>query len=169
MKLKTTEKGFTMVELLVGLSIAAFVVGAASMTTITMMRLTPQNNNWTVALRQVQNAGYWISRDAQMSRGEVLIDPVPGTFLTLTLPQDQDPVNDMTVNYELQNINGVTWLIRTASTGGQTAIATDISGTDADYDPDIGTLTFTITATQGDIPVTREYEATQRLAPAPAP
>ncbi|MBN2463352.1 MAG: prepilin-type N-terminal cleavage/methylation domain-containing protein [Dehalococcoidia bacterium] len=179
MKLKSGEKGFTLIELVVGLSIAGFVVGAASMATITMMRLTPQSNNWAIALRQVQNAGHWISRDVQMSRGEILIDPDTDIFLTLTLPQDQDPDNDITVNYQFQDINGVQWLVRSASTGEQTVIAIDISDTDADYvdDPDDqfgGMLTFTITATSGTTAnttetVTREYEAMQRLAPAPAP
>ncbi|MCX6010217.1 MAG: prepilin-type N-terminal cleavage/methylation domain-containing protein [Chloroflexi bacterium] len=174
MKLKTTEKGFTLVELLVGITIAAFVVGAASMTVITMMRLSPQSNNWAIALRQVQNAGYWISRDVQMSQGEISVDPAPGTFLTLTLPQDQNPINDITIDYEFENINGEQWLVRTESTGGQTAIATDISVTDAVYDDDPddqdgGTLTFNITATSGTAEVPREYQALQRLTPAPAP
>jgi prepilin-type N-terminal cleavage/methylation domain-containing protein len=178
MKLKTGEKGFTLLELLVGITIAAFVVAAASMTIITMMRLTPKTNNWAIALRQVQDAGYWISRDVMMSQGEIFVDPVPDTFLRFIQPH-QDPDPDITIDYEFENINGEQWLVRTESTGGQTAIATDISISDthANYyddpdDQDGGTLTFTITATSGTAEVTRvtrEYQALQRLMPAPAP
>lgn len=173
MKLKVGEKGFTLLELVVALSIAALVVSASSMTVITMMRLAPKSTDWAIALRQVQTAGYWISQDVQMSQGEILIDPAVDTFLTLTVPR-QDPDPDITIDYEFVDLNGVQWLVRTVSTGGQTAVATDISDTDADYidDPDDqngGTLTFTITATSGTAAVTRQYETLQRLVPPPAP
>ena len=180
MKLKAGEKGFTLIELLVGLSIAAFVVGAASMTTITMMRLSPKTNNWAIALRQVQDAGYWISRDVQMSQGEIEDNPTPPEFLRLTLPQPP-PALAKTIVYKFEDMSGEQWLVRTESTGGQTSIATDISISDthANYvddpdDQDGGTLTFTITATSGTAEVTREtvtreYQALPRLMPAPAP
>ena len=169
MKLKTTEKGFTLIELLVGIAIAAVVVGAASMTVVTMMRLSPQTNNWAIALRQVQNAGYWISRDVQMSQTIVAdTDPETPTFLTLTLPQDQNPDNNKTIVYEFEDMSGEQWLVRTESIGGsivgQTAIAQYISDTDANY-TDNCTLTFTITATSGNVPVIKRYEATQRVPP----
>src|SRR4030043_855287 len=107
MKLKTTERGFTLIELVVGLSIAAFVVSAASMTTITMMRLTPQNNDWALALRQVQNAGYWISHDVQMAQGDITVGDGNPTFLTLTVPEwETDAVVNKTVVYELEDMRG---------------------------------------------------------------
>jgi hypothetical protein len=76
-------------------------------------------------------------------------------------------------------MSGEQWLVRTESIGGsivgQTAIAQYISmpDTTAIYNYDalsqIGTLTFTITAISGTTTVTREYEAMQRIPPAPAP
>ena len=169
MKLKTPEKGFTLIELLVGISIAAVVVGAASMTVITMMRLTPQTNNWAIALRQVQNTGYWISRDVMMSQ-IILVDSDPGTptFLTLTLPQ-APPALAKTIVYQFEDMSGEPWLTRTDSTGGKFAIAQYISiPTSPVYNLGTRTLTFTITATSGNVPVTRTYEATQRV-PAASP
>ncbi|MBM3143277.1 MAG: prepilin-type N-terminal cleavage/methylation domain-containing protein [Chloroflexi bacterium] len=179
MKLKAGEKGFTLIELLVGIAIAVFVVGAASMTVITMMRLSPQSNNWAIALRQVQNTGYWISRDVQMSQGNIDIDPDPDTFLTLTVPEwdeDSGAVVPKQFVYEFEDMSGERWLVRTESIGGsivgQTAIAQYISmpDTTAIYNYDapsqIGTLTFTIKAISGNVPVTRDYEAAQRV-PAP--
>jgi prepilin-type N-terminal cleavage/methylation domain-containing protein len=172
MKLKTDEKGFTLLELLVGISIAAFVVGAASMTTITMMRLTPKTNNWAIALRQVQNAGYWISRDVQMSKGEIDDNLSPPEFLRLTVPYESGGA-EKTVSYQFETLDDQVWLMRNDSIEGKTAIAQYISiPTPPDYDLNNRTLTFTITATSGTAEVTRvtrEYQALQRLMPAPAP
>jgi len=173
MKLKTGEKGFTLIELLVAIGIAVFVVGAASMTIITMMRLTPKANNWAIALRQVQNAGYWISRDVQTSQGNIDIYPDADTFLTLTVPEwdsDLGEVVNKEIVYQFETLSGQRWLTRTDSTGGQTAIAQYISEP-IQYDPldpdKPYTLTFTIIATSGNVPVTRQYEAMQRVPPSP--
>jgi len=173
--LKADEKGFTLLELLVALSIAAFVVAAASMTIITMMRLSPQSNNWAIALRQVQNTGYWISRDVQMAQGEITVGTGTPTFLTLTVPEwETDEVVPKTVVYEFEDMSGEQWLVRTESIGGsivgQTAIAQYISmpDTTATYDDVTRTLTLKVTAISGNVPVTKRYETTQRV-PAPAP
>ena len=176
MKLKLGEKGFTLIELLVGITIAAVIVGAASMTVVTMMRLTPQSNNWAIALHQVQNAGHWISRDVQMSQGEITLGDGNPIFLTLTLPKDQNPDNNKTIVYQFDEEDmpdGLKRLIRNNQTDGeQIIIAEYISGdpddTNASYES--GMLTFIITATSGDVPpVTRDYEAMQRVPPAPSP
>jgi prepilin-type N-terminal cleavage/methylation domain-containing protein len=163
MKLKTTEKGFTLVELLVALSIAAFVTAAASMTIITMMRLTPKTNNWAIALRQVQDAGYWISRDVLMS--QTIVVGSGFTYLTLTQPQSTPPAK--TVVYQFQAMSGGQRLLR--NDGTNTIMIAEYISIPAppDYNPTSRTLTFSITATSGNVPVTRQYEATQRVPAAP--
>jgi prepilin-type N-terminal cleavage/methylation domain-containing protein len=169
MKQKTSERGFTLLELVVGLSIAAFVVGAASMTTITMMRLTPKNNDWAVALHQVQNASHWISHDVQMSQGNIIVGPGT-TYLTLMVPEwETDAVVNKTIVYELEEMPGdVMSLTRNNQTDGvQTMIAENISNAEANFYSDNATLTFTIEATAGDVDVSRDYEAMQRV-PTPA-
>ena len=174
MKLKTTERGFTLIELVVGISIAAFVVGAASMTTITMMRLTPRNNDWAVALRQVQNAGYWISHDVQTAQGDITVGDGNPTFLTLTVPEwETDAVVNKTVVYEFEDMpDGLKRLMRNNQTDvEETVIAENISSddTNAIYDDTSGMLTFTVTATSGDVEVSRDYEAMQRVPAPPVP
>jgi prepilin-type N-terminal cleavage/methylation domain-containing protein len=172
MKLKTTEKGFTLIELLVGIAIAVFVVGAASMTVITMMRLTPQTNNWAIALRQVQNTGYWISRDVMMS--DTVTPGTGDTFLTLTQPQISPP--NKTIVYRFEPMSGsLKRLMRDDDqTPGQSImIAEYISISDSDttatYDDVTRTLTLKVTAISGNVPpVTRRYEAMQRV-PEPEP
>ncbi|MCJ7655339.1 MAG: type II secretion system GspH family protein [Dehalococcoidia bacterium] len=172
MKSKMGERGFTLIELVVGLSIAAFVVSAASMTTVTMMRLTPQNNDWAVALRQVQNAGHWISHDIQTAQGDITVGTGNPTFLTLTVPEwETDEVVNKTVVYEFEDMpDGLKRLMRNNQTDvEETVIAENISNAVADFTVASGMLTFTITATSGTATVARDYEAMQRVPPAPEP
>jgi prepilin-type N-terminal cleavage/methylation domain-containing protein len=164
MKSKLGEKGFTLIELIVGISIAVFVTGAASMAIITMMRLSPQSNNWAIALRQVQNTGYWISRDVQMSQGEIDDNPPSPEFIKLTVPYESGgEIVNKTISYQFETINGQVWLMRNDSIGGQIAVAQYISNTDAQYDPDNDTLDFSIEATFGKVTVSRQYDAAQRV------
>jgi prepilin-type N-terminal cleavage/methylation domain-containing protein len=171
LRVKPGEKGFTLIELLVGLTIVAFVVGAVSMTIVTMMRLNPRNNDWAMALRQVQNASFWICRDVQMSRGTIDVNPEPDTFLTLVLPYEDagGTIVTKTVDYQFENLSGEEWLTRSDEVEGTTAIAQLITGATAIYSEnctDNCTLTFTIGATSGNTNVSHQYQTTQRV-PAP--
>jgi prepilin-type N-terminal cleavage/methylation domain-containing protein len=81
MKLKGNQKGFTLIEVLVTVGILGAIMGVMSMTVMSIMIIAPRSSNWAIALRQVQNAGYWISRDVLMSEN-VTVDE-PGVFLAL--------------------------------------------------------------------------------------
>ncbi len=172
MKPKAGEKGFTLVELLVTISILAVVVAAASMAVITLMRLSPQSKDWNVALRQVQNAGYWISRDVQMSKGNITVGTGNPTFLTLTLPQTT--TTSKTIAYKFENMSGnLKRLIRDDQTANQQIMIAEYIYYNLN-DPDNSTrvvgyqnpkLTVRIAATSGMTTVRRQYEATQRVPP----
>ena len=174
MKLKTSQRGFTLVELLVGITIAAVVVGAASATTITMMRLNPRNNDWAIALHQVQNAGHWISHDVQTAQGEIIVGDGNPTLLTLTVPEWDDALDEVvnkTIVYEFEDMpGGLRRLMRNNQTDvEETTIAENVSNAVADFTVASGMLTFTIEATSGGIEVSRDYEAMQRVPAPPAP
>lgn len=167
MKLKKGEKGFTLIELLVSIAIASLVTAAASMTIITMMRLAPKNSDWAIALRQVQNAGYYISRDVLMSEYIEPGDKSP-LFLTLVQPKYYQDETD-NVTYQFEDIPG--GLKRLTRTDNNTTIMVaeyiSVDSTTATYSPqpcsENCTLTVTITAVSGDVEVTRIYEAAQRV------
>jgi prepilin-type N-terminal cleavage/methylation domain-containing protein len=168
MKLKTSERGFTLVELLVGIGIAVLVVGAASATVITMTRLSPSSADWAVSLRQVQNAGYFISRDIQMSQGDIIVGDGNPAFLTVTQPTDPD--TSITVIYEFEDMpGGLKRLMRNVD--GQPGLIAEYIYYDPEGDPDHSTrvisdqnpITLQITAGLGEATVTREYEAMQRI------
>ena len=61
------EKGFTVIEILVAMAIVALVAHAATITTFQVIHSSERSNSYLTAMQQVQNAGYWISRDAQMA------------------------------------------------------------------------------------------------------
>jgi len=174
-KLRTNEKGFTLIEMLVSIGIAALVAGAASATIITMQRLGPSNSNWAVSLRQVQNAGYWISRDIQMSQGDITVGDGNPLFLTITQPLT--PTSSRTITYQFEEMSdGLKMLMR--SEEGQPGIIAEYIYFDPTGDPDNSTMVTStlnpvmlqITAVQDDVMVTRQYQATQRVpAPPPSP
>ena len=80
-----TEKGFTLLELLIALTIAGIAVAGATTTLSHVITVSSANSNRMTAVRQAQTAGYWVSHDALMASEVQLDDPVtPETeFLVL--------------------------------------------------------------------------------------
>jgi prepilin-type N-terminal cleavage/methylation domain-containing protein len=79
--LKLTEKGFTLVEVLVALAILSAIGTVMSSATIMIIKTSSQNSELNVNLRQVQNAGHWISQDAIMA--QEIDTNKPGVFLSI--------------------------------------------------------------------------------------
>lgn len=77
-----SELGFTLIEVLTALAILSLVIGPSAAAAITVMNLSSWNTDLNVHLRQVQNAGFWISQDALMS--QIVTTNKPGTFLSLS-------------------------------------------------------------------------------------
>jgi len=84
--MKRGERGFTLIELLVVIATVALIAAAATMSTFQVFNVTRHSNDHMATVRQVQNAGYWISRDALMAESVVVDnDPETDEFQTLTL------------------------------------------------------------------------------------
>ena len=85
--MKRGEKGFTLIEVLVVTFIMALIASGATMTIAQVLGVTKSSNDRTTAIRQVQSAGYWISRDSLMAQS-VTTDNDPETpeleFITLS-------------------------------------------------------------------------------------
>ncbi|MEE9583211.1 MAG: type II secretion system protein [Dehalococcoidales bacterium] len=62
------QRGFAMIELLVALAITGLISGGLTMTIFQLLSGNAQSSNQMNVVRQVQNAGYWISQDAQMGQ-----------------------------------------------------------------------------------------------------
>ncbi len=174
--MKPGEKGYTLIELLIAITIMAVAAGAAGAAIFQVLRNTERNNHHMTAVRQVENAGYWISRDARMALGVTTTANLTlPDFLSLSWTEWDDLGNPIyhSANYSLEGLtNGIGKLKRTygssAGAGEQTLIAQYIY-----YDPDdvnatsntsyqSPVLTVKLTAVLEEILETREYKIKHR-------
>ncbi len=98
--MKRWQQGFTLIEMLVVTAIIGTVVVAVGMTTTTLLLNYKQPSTLETLLHQVQNAGYQMPRDIQMSSNVTLSEP-SGFPVTINIPVDQDTNNDYYVIYLL--------------------------------------------------------------------
>ncbi|HEY93185.1 MAG TPA: prepilin-type N-terminal cleavage/methylation domain-containing protein [Dehalococcoidia bacterium] len=67
------QRGFTVIELIVAVAIAGIIAGGTATTIYQTVSGNARNGSHMTAVRQVQTAGYWISRDAQMAQPPVIV------------------------------------------------------------------------------------------------
>jgi hypothetical protein len=80
------RRGITLVETLLAASITAMIVGVLGSALFLFWRGTEQGNDQYRALHDVQNAGFWITRDGEMAQSTSL---TPGA----------DPLQSMTLSW----------------------------------------------------------------------
>jgi prepilin-type N-terminal cleavage/methylation domain-containing protein len=78
------QKGFTLAEMLIVLAIVGIVATASTMTISQVISGSSSTSNHMTAVRQVQNAGFWVSRDTQMAQSVAPAPDEDGFPLTLT-------------------------------------------------------------------------------------
>ena len=67
------NKGFTLVEVLVCLSILGFITTGLTMSINTIFKDSNLIVRETVSLRQVQNAGFWVTKDIQRAKSSTIL------------------------------------------------------------------------------------------------
>jgi VCBS repeat-containing protein len=103
MKMSTDERGVTLVETLLAAGIATMIIGVLGSSIFLFWQTTEQGNEQYRALHDVQNAGFWITRDGQRAQSTSLIegaDPVGTMTLSWT-----DGGQSHTVTYSLSGTN----------------------------------------------------------------
>ena len=162
-KLAKSQKGFTLVELLVAIAIAGIFGSADTIDLHQVITIPIISNNQNTAINQVRNAVHWISRDAQ-SANSTSID-VPQKFLSLELLEwNSGNWTSHAIDYTLED--NVLWRYYDSGTPG-TLIAQYIEPkapgvTECSWDAINSMLTVTITATVGDETETRTFEVKPR-------
>ena len=76
------QRGFTLIELMIAIAITALIVVGLTITIFQLFGGHAQSSGEMTVIRQVQNAGYHISRDAQMTwtgEEELIIGDDPDT------------------------------------------------------------------------------------------
>lgn len=102
--MKGSEKGFTLIEMILVVGIMALVASGATATFFQVAKETERSNEQITAVRQVQNSGYWISRDTHMAQG---VELAGGSGFPLTLTwTDWDSGDKHRVIYTLENMPG---------------------------------------------------------------
>ncbi len=168
------EKGFTLIELVIATAIIVVATGSASAAIFQIFRNTERNSNHMTAVCQVHNAGYWISRDAQMAQSVTTDNLEELDFLVINWTEDVvgAPIYH-TVTYSFEDLGDSIYKLKrnhssTAGADKETLIAQyiyydpdDVDATSkASYDSLV--LTVQLTALFEEIVETREYTITHR-------
>ncbi len=82
--MKHGERGFSYIELIIAITIMVLASGAAGAAIFQIFGGTERNNNHLTVVRQVQNAGHWICRDAQMAQSVTTDNLTLPDFLILS-------------------------------------------------------------------------------------
>ncbi len=162
--MKRGEKGFTLIELLIGLAITGIIIAPLTWSTITLLTSPQRSTDQNVVLQQVQNAGRWLSRDVQMA-GSVNPTAPNGFPLTLTIPVDDNPDNDYTIDYVFDGSKLKRQVYNSSHTLISETLIANYIATDNTTFSTLGSKLhkLTIRASKGRAVVTMNYEVSQRL------
>jgi prepilin-type N-terminal cleavage/methylation domain-containing protein len=148
--------GFTLIELVLAIAIAGIITGGITMTIFQVINGNIRTSNHMTAVRQVQNAGYWVSLDAQMAK-EVGLGATSGFPLTLNWIDWDGMVHRVTYTLDGTEL----WRDYNGQLGPVAQfINPDPAKTSCDWDGSV--LTFTVTATVQEQTETRIYEVIPR-------
>jgi prepilin-type N-terminal cleavage/methylation domain-containing protein len=169
------QRGFTLIELLIAIAITGVIAGGITMTIMQVFNINTRTSGDMTAVRQVQQAGFWVSPDVQMAQS-VNASGSQGFPLILTWTEIGGNHTVHKVIYTLVDMSGgLERLERDHYIGNETS--PDSTTIVAEYiDPDpaktsckpLGplqpgvALNFTVTATLGGRSETRVYEVEPR-------
>ena len=165
--IRSKQKGFTLIEIVIALGIFGLVIAAATGTIAQVIQSSRSSEHMT-ALRQVQSAGYWVSNDGIQAE---TLDT--GVYFLYTSRIDWDDSDLHEIVYSLQDMpsGALKQLQREESLNGVPTYTTIISRY---IDPDqtscswnasaTAALTFTVTATMNQHTETRTYQVQPRPA-----
>lgn len=173
--MKNDEKGYTFIELIISITIIVLVSGAASIAIFQILKGTETNNTHMNAVRQVQNAGYWISRDSQMAQSVNTDNLTPPDFIAFNWTEWDDQNEEIyhTATYSFEDLTDDTGKLKrthwsSAGANEQTLIATHIYYAPADPDDtskasyQAPVLTLQLTSLVEDAMEVREYRIKHR-------
>lgn len=162
------QRGFTLIELILGIAITGIVLLTIAVALSQMFVMNGNVRNHTVAVRQVQNAGYWISRDA-LGAQTIYEDNNPATsdFLTLSW-SDWTGIDFQSVYYFDNDDLHRSYYID----GGMVSdivVASDVNADLTTFIKQEAVYTLTISATVDNFPSPITEVRTYEILPRPPP
>ncbi len=106
-RLAAGRRGFTLIELLIALVIVGLIGGAAGTIVVQMLRVNAMSTHRITAIRQVQNAGFWFSQDAQTAQEVTVAGGATGFPVVMTW-HDWDTAEVYRVEYDVNAANELT-------------------------------------------------------------
>ena len=102
------EHGLSTIDIIVGLLIMSVIALGSGMTIFQVMKVTTQSNSDIMALQHLQNAGYWIGRDAQMADNVNTDNLSSNEFLKLSWTEgdSSENITDHVVTYYFDDLSG---------------------------------------------------------------
>lgn len=146
-RINKSQWGFTLLELLLVIAISGMISTGITATLYQVVTGSTRASNHMTAVRQVQNAGYWVSRDAHLVQGEPdIAEDGDGQLESITLSWTDwdDTLNTVVYTFEGTKL----W----RDDGAQQALMAqfiDPASTKTMCDFTDGVFTFTVTVTVG--------------------
>jgi len=165
------QRGFTLIEMLLVIAITGLIAGGLTTTIMQVVTMTHRTSNRMTAVRQVQQAGFWVSPDFQMAQN---VSPSATSGFPLTLNWTDPGTNSShRVVYSLEPSGELAILQRKHYIDSEldsTIIVaeyidpnyTNIDPKDPCSYPNCAAYIFTVTATLGGQSETRTYEVKPR-------
>jgi hypothetical protein len=155
------QKGTSLIEIVSVVALAGIL--GAGITTFTVQTITEtrRSNSHMQQIQQMENAGFLVSRDVQMSQN---LTAGPNAGFPLQLAWMDENHNTFQATYNLMGDKIRRTLIENGGSPGDTLIAQSINSapalTSCNYTN--GLLTFNVTATVGTWSATRTYQIKKR-------
>jgi prepilin-type N-terminal cleavage/methylation domain-containing protein len=142
------QRGFTLIELLIVISLTGIIASAATTSIFQIFNGSSRSTSHMTAVKQVESAIHWLSRDVQMAQ-TVQLSEGSGFPLSLTWTEWNNTVNQVTYSLEgsqLQRSNSIDGAEPAKMVVAQ-HINSDSAMTNCQFAS--GILTFKLTATLG--------------------
>lgn len=104
------QKGFTLIELIVAIAITALIIGVIVMSIFQVFIVNALSSNHMLAVRQVQNAGYWINHDVQMAQSVATDDGATGFPFDVIWEEWDGTLNKVTYTLEDGELKRKHWV-----------------------------------------------------------
>ena len=100
------QRGFTVIELLVAIAISGLITSGLTLTIFQVFSGNARNSSEMIVIRQVQNAGHWISRDTLMAQ---VVTPAEAVTVSWDQRESGDLGDEDRLYFAFSDDGGSTW------------------------------------------------------------